>query len=302
MTDYQGKQRRRNMVVGVFVVVAMAAFLWMLLWFRDLPLAAGKLKSYEIVVYFPEVPGVQKDTPVQYCGYQVGRVLNVAPPRRYNGEGEIKHRVAVKIAIDKQFSDLPADSDIRIMKRGLGSSYIEIRVSEGKRTEPVEFLKSNMVIDGTVTMASEFFPPDVQTKLENLVDAIGALAVNTNAIVGDLENQANIKQMLANLESAAATADSTLRSFKEFTEVGTEKAELLGDRLTAMAESFEGTLSELRQVLAKVDDGQGTAGKLVNDGRLYENLLESSQELEMALEQLKEWAAQAREKGIRIKW
>jgi phospholipid/cholesterol/gamma-HCH transport system substrate-binding protein len=290
------------MVVGVFVLLAFAAFMWMLLRFRDLPLAAGKLQSFEILVYFPEVPGVQKDTPVQYCGYQVGRVLNVAPPKRYDGQGEVKHRVGVTIAIDKKFSDIPAYSDIRIMKRGLGSSYIEIRIDEEKSTFPAEFLKDATVLNGAVSMASEFFPPDVQKKLENLVDAISELAVNTNLIVGDHDNQVNIKQMLANLETAAATANLTLQSVKQFTDVGTEKAELLGDRLSSMAESFEGTLSDLRQVLAKVDDGQGTAGKLVNDGRLYENLLESSQELEMALEQLKEWAAQAREKGIRIKW
>lgn len=302
MTDYQSRQRRRNMVVGVFVVVAFAAFMWMLLRFRDLPLAAGKLKSFEILVNFPEVPGVQKDTPVQYCGYQIGRVLNVAPPKRYDGQDEVKHRVGVTIAIDKKFSDIPAYADIRIMKRGLGSSYIEIHLDQEKRTYPTEFLKSDMVVNGSVSMASEFFPPDVQKKLESLVDSISELAVNTNLIVGDLENQTNIKQMLANLETAAATANLTLESFKQFSDVGTEKAELLGDRLTSMAESFEGTLSELRQVLAKIDDGQGSAGKLVNDGRLYENLLESSQELEMALEQMKEWAAQAREKGIRIKW
>ena len=49
-------------------------------------------------------------------------------------------------------------------------------------------------------------------------------------------------------------------------------------------------------------EGGGSAGKLLNDGRLYENLLDSSQELSLALEQLKELAAQAREKGIKIKW
>jgi ABC-type transporter Mla subunit MlaD len=60
MMDYQTKQRRRNMVVGVFMVLAMAAFLWMLWRFRELPLAAGKLRSYEVLVYFPEAPGFRR--------------------------------------------------------------------------------------------------------------------------------------------------------------------------------------------------------------------------------------------------
>jgi phospholipid/cholesterol/gamma-HCH transport system substrate-binding protein len=58
----------------------------------------------------------------------------------------------------------------------------------------------------------------------------------------------------------------------------------------------------MRQMMAKIESGNGTLGKLVHDGRLYENLLESSHELEMALEQLRHWATDAREKGIRIKW
>jgi hypothetical protein len=61
-------------------------------------------------------------------------------------------------------------------------------------------------------------------------------------------------------------------------------------------------LQDFRDVLAKAQKGDDTAAKLLNDGRLYENLLDSSQELKMALEQLKKLAAEAREKGIKIKW
>jgi len=53
--------------------------------------------------------------------------------------------------------------------------------------------------------------------------------------------------------------------------------------------------------LARAREGDGTAARVLNDGRLYENLLDSSRELEMALEQLKILAAEAREKGIRLK-
>lgn len=302
MTDYQTKQRHRDMIVGVFVILAMMAFLWMLWRFRDLPLAAGKITSFEILVHFPEVPGVQKDTPVQYCGYQVGRVLNVAPPTRFDQEGQIRHRVTVTLAIDRQFADIPAYADVQILKRGLGSSYIEIRLDDAKKTEPVQFMKDQMVLNGTVGTASEFFPPDVQKKLENLVDSITVLSNNANSIIGDTENQANIKNMLENMDQATAQARAALESFQKFSDVSADKAELLGDKVGAMVETFDGALSELRQVLAKMESGQGTAGKMLNDGRLYENLLESSQELQMALEQLKEWAADAREKGIRIKW
>jgi phospholipid/cholesterol/gamma-HCH transport system substrate-binding protein len=64
---------------------------------------------------------------------------------------------------------------------------------------------------------------------------------------------------------------------------------------------LERVLSESRQILEKIDSGEGTVGKMINDGRLYEDLLESSQELRMLLEQIKEWTEQARQDGLRIK-
>ena len=68
MTDYQTQQRRRNMVVGAFVVVGFAAFIWMLVQFRNLPLFATQFRSFIILVDFPETPGIQRDTAVQFCG------------------------------------------------------------------------------------------------------------------------------------------------------------------------------------------------------------------------------------------
>ena len=298
MTDYKTKQRQRNMIVGSFVMIALVAFLYMLVRFRDLPLAVSKIKSFEILVYFPEAPGVQKDTSVQYCGYQIGRVMKVAPPQIYHGS----HKVGVTMAIEKRYSDIPEQVDVFVMKRGLGSSFIELRVDSDKVTAPKKFLINQTVKDdGQVGMASDFFPPDVQDKLEDLVDSIAMLTANTNAIIGDNENQANIKKMIANIESASSQADATLQSIQKFSDTSTEKVETIGDKVALAAEQLEGTLSQTRELLAKIDAGGGTAGKLVNDGRLYENLLESSQELQMLLDQIKQWVAETREEGVRVK-
>jgi phospholipid/cholesterol/gamma-HCH transport system substrate-binding protein len=302
MTDYQTKQRQQNLIVGGFVVIAFFAFIYLIMKFRDLPLFVSKFQSFEVQVYFPEAPGIRKDTPVNYCGVQIGRVRHVGAPRVVTtDQGRKTHKVSVTLSIDDQFKDIPDNVEIVIMKRGLGSSYIELR--DTAKTEPTGFLKNEMGnLKGHVEMASEFFPPDVQEKLENLVDSIAVLTKNMNIIVGDTDNQANFKTTLENVASATAQARDTLASIQKFADVGTEQVDGLGKKIGLAADQLEGALSEMRQLMAKIDSGQGTAGKLVNDGRLYENLLESSQELDLALQQLKEWAADAREKGVRIKW
>jgi hypothetical protein len=76
---------------------------------------------------------------------------------------------------------------------------------------------------------------------------------------------------------------------------------LLSDKIVRTAEQLEGVLSESRQIMDKIESGDGTIGKMINDGRLYEDLLESSQELRMMLEQIEQLVAETREKGVKIK-
>ena len=71
--------------------------------------------------------------------------------------------------------------------------------------------------------------------------------------------------------------------------------------ITETSESLNKTLKEVNALISMVNKGDGTVSRLLNDGRLYENLLESSKELKLALEQFKIFAAEAQEKGLKIK-
>ena len=289
MTDYTTLQKRRNMIVGGFVILAFCAFLWMISIFGELPIAVSARRSFKILVRFPEATGVQQNTPVKYCGYQIGRVTDVAPPEKE--EGSDYHQIKVTLAIEQRYEDIPHNVEIKLMRRGLGSSYIEFRPPE----EPMkDFLSDGDVLVGTTGVSSEFFPAEVQKKIEDLVNSVVALTKHANEIIGDTENKTNLKQTLANITLATNQATETLKSVESFSDAGTEA-------LDSTAEHLNETLVELRQLLVKINKGDGTAGRLVNDGRLYENLLESTRELETALEQLKILVAETREKGIRIK-
>lgn len=304
MTDYNSIQKKRNIIVGAFVFVAFIAFVWMLVRFRDLPLFVSKANSFYVIAKFHDAPGVQKETPIQFCGYQIGRVVVVSPPVLVKDQttGKEWHEVAVTMAIDKSYPNIPSTAEITLMKRGLGSSYIELRADPEKPLIPqipsqpeTVYLCQGMEVKGSLGISSDFFPPQVQKKLESLVDSISTLANNTNQIIGDDQNKTNIKKTLEQISAATEQARNTLKSVQNLSDIG-------GREVIKIAEDLDATLNQLQQVLAKINTGEGTAGKLVNDGRLYENLLDSSEELQMALEQIKKWAADAREKGIRIKW
>ena len=64
MSDYETRQRRRNFIVGIFVILGMTSLVWLIFKFGDLPGIVTQYSSYEVFVQFPTATGVQKDTPV----------------------------------------------------------------------------------------------------------------------------------------------------------------------------------------------------------------------------------------------
>ena len=305
MTDYYSKQRKRNMIVGGFVIIAFCAFLWMVFIFGELPVAVSGLRSFEVLVNFPQAPGVQKNTAVRYLGYQVGRVIGVTPPFLFTDSitGKKYHQIKVTLAIDKQYRDIPSNVDVVIVKRSMASSYVDLQVDPNRALKPIDpkrpetrYLVANMPpLYGTTGMMSEFFPKDVKQKLEKLTDSVTRLADSANEIIGDKDNQANIKQSLANINTATAQATETLKSLKNFADTGE-------DRVKQTAEKLAVALDQINVILTRINEGEGSVAKLINDPQLYENLLDSSQELQLALEQLKILAADMNKKGIKLKW
>ena len=297
------------MAVGVFVIVAVIAFFWLIFKFGDLPVLVSEIRSYEVKIQFPSAPGVQKDTPVRFCGYQIGTVTDVKPPNILQDRNTKQwyHQTLVIISIENQFKDIPDIVEAKLMTRGLGSSYIELSippvdVREGK------FLVEGSLLQGSSGVTSEFFPAETQKKLDELIMGISAFVKNSNDVIGDAENKANLKAALANLADASQQAGDAIRQLKEAAATGktmlqnadTRTAQLTTSLLTTSDKLGE-VMTNLDSILAKINDGEGTAGKLVNDGRLYEQLLEDSKQLHLVLQDLRSFVAESKEKGIPLK-
>lgn len=297
MADYDTLQKKRNAIVGGFVIVGFCVFVWILFRFGELPRIVSRFKSFQITVDFRSAPGLQSNTPVKYCGYQIGRVIQVEPPFLYTEPktGRSYHKVRTIIALDKKESFLiPSNVSIRIKRRSMGSSYIELVPNPDKPLLPLDpnrpetaYLLQGMHLEGEPGVSSDLIPEHVQKMLPILVNNLTSLTANINAIVGSVENQKNLKQTLVNTVQLTAKATETL-------EVLQQKVSGIGDELSE-------TLCKLNLLLSKITNGSGTAAKLLNDPKLYENLLDSSEELKLAMKQLREFATDTKNKGLNIK-
>lgn len=297
MADYNTLQRKRNALVGGFVIIGFCAFVWILFRFGELPMVVSKFRSFPITVDFRTAPGIQESTPVRYCGYQVGRVMEVKPPFLYiePETGRSYHKVRLIIAIDRTENLLiPSNVSVKIKRRSMGSSYIELDPNPDKPIVPLDperpetaYLIEGVHLEGELEIGSDLIPEYLQKALPVLVEKLTSLAANLNIIVGDKENQTNLKQSLANTAKLTVQATETLASLQR--------------NVDSIGEELSGTLAELQLLLSKINSGNGTVAKLLNDAELYENLLDSSEELKLALEELRKFATDTKNEGLNIK-
>jgi phospholipid/cholesterol/gamma-HCH transport system substrate-binding protein len=274
MVDYNTLQKKRNMIVGGFVVIAFCALLWMVFIFGELPVMVSGLRSYNVLVKFPYALGVQTGTPIYYCGYQVGKVINVMSPERIKNDktDQVHHQVKVTLAIEKKYINIPSNVEVKVMKRSMGSSYIELQLDPAAPPELLDpsdpksmFLYEGMILQGSTGVSGELIPEETQKKLNETLDSIKASAKSFNEIVGDDVNQANIKKTLS--EMAVAT------------------------------KKLNKALGEFNRLMDKINNGDGTVAKLLDDAQLYEDLHDTFEELRLALEQLKIIATDVNEEG-----
>jgi phospholipid/cholesterol/gamma-HCH transport system substrate-binding protein len=349
VSDYETKQRKHNIVVGFFVILGLCALVWLIFKFGDLPGIVTKLDSFEVFVQFPTATGVQRDTPVRFCGYQIGRVTSVMAPeiRKDMVDGLEYYQTVVVLSVDKRYVTIPSNIEVKLMTRGLGSSYIELKQSPGKPVVPLDpnrpetkYLMDKIWLQGSTGMTSEFFPEESQKKLDGLIEGLGNLIANANDIMGDDRSKENVKKTLANLAKASEQARDTMEEFEKLAATGTitlkktdakveevvtavvdtseeirkfaaagtsalksvdDKAEKLITAMIDTSENLSSAMVELRLILEKVNTGEGSAARLLNDGSFYEELLENTNQLKLLLEEMRSFVAEWRDKKIEVK-
>jgi cell fate (sporulation/competence/biofilm development) regulator YlbF (YheA/YmcA/DUF963 family) len=77
------------------------------------------------------------------------------------------------------------------------------------------------------------------------------------------------------------------------------KAEKLVTALIDTSDQLSKAASQLRVIFEKVNAGEGTIARLINDGQLYENLLENTDQLQALLQELNLLIDKVKEKGLR---
>lgn len=289
---------KREVKIGIFAV-AMIGCAWAGIRF----LSGFDIFSRNVDYYaaYDQINGVQTASPVMIKGVKVGSVTGISfePSRSSN--------VVLKLTVKKQYG-IPENSEAKIFSSSImGAKAIEIDLgSSPVMLEKGDTIRASRDRDMMDVAASEldFF----KQKVSQLTGDLSRTLAGIDALIED--NRGSIQTMTAHLNSISGSVDgllasegealrSALRSLTEFSQMlgrNTERVDSIVDHVdrftgeladAGIVRRLDKSLTELNDVLGKIDRGDGTLGKLLNDGELYGSLEEASANLSALLADLK---------------
>jgi phospholipid/cholesterol/gamma-HCH transport system substrate-binding protein len=283
--------RRTEIQVGATVLVALGFTLWGVTWLKEVSFNR-KYRVWQVT--FPQTGGLSTSDEVQVNGLRKGNVSGVAL---------VGDHVLVDLALSSDVT-LTSESRVAIRNIGLmGEKVIFVEMHPGGRAYTAQDTIPGIYEEGIPEVmagmgATVAAITDLATQLKKVADVmdkdgnLDQTMTNFRKTSEDLsqavsENRAVLKQTLANLNAASRTARAlttdreaelkqTLDSF--------ERSAVSMERLTARLDSLRASLQSASN---KIDRGDGTLGKLINDPRLYDDAKESMTQFRLLIEDIR---------------
>ena len=130
-------------------------------------------------------------------------------------------------------------------------------------------------------------------RLAELEDVIASV----DEVVGDPQLRRDIRQTAAN---AREVSDTVAGSIDDVKTTLTTSVDSLRRRYVAVADDMSGTLASLQETSNRLREGDGTAGKFINDPALYDNLNDAAQRMNTAIDDLKLLLRTWKDEGVPV--
>lgn len=285
----------REIKTAILVIASILLFIWGYSFLKGKDL----LSSYKtFYVHYDNVEGLMNSAPVTINGLKVGKVNSI---KFLNNTGKIE--VELQIKSDFPFSKTSIAS---IYEPGLiGGKQIMItpNFADSSIAESGLILRGD-IKPGLTTLVAQRLTP-LQEKVEKMVVSADGLLQNVNSIL-DAKTKTDLKNSIANLDATLAEFKMATHNVNEMiddnkgkfnstmTNVDKVSANFakISDSLSKVnisktVKSLEQSLASVDKIMADVQTGRGTLGKLAKDESMYNNFVKTSKELELLLQDLR---------------
>lgn len=277
----------REIKVGIFVILGILSAIAVLYTLTDPATLRGR---YLLVTALEDAGGIRRGDPVQMRGVNIGRI---------NGFELTGGQVNIRLEIEGEW-EIPTDSYTRLTGQGLfGGRTME--VIPGDATTMVEGWDTipSVGSEGSLLSSAETLgtqATDVLTHLNQLLAEPTITSVRTTtselqALVTELRAIAQVQrqQIGALTESLTRSAEGLETASRSAPAVATavaraDSALLVLNRTSTTLDRAAGSLNE---ILARVEGGEGTLGRLTTDDSLYVSLNRAADAIALLAEDIR---------------
>jgi phospholipid/cholesterol/gamma-HCH transport system substrate-binding protein len=276
--------RHREVWVGLFVLAGLAAILITLAVMTDAALFRGR---YIIVTSVPNASGIRKGDPVQMRGVNIGRIVGFD----IGASG-----VDIRLEIEGEYP-ISKDSKVEIKASGVFGGMVA-DIIPGASAQKVVW--GDRIAGGTGVglfdkmdqLAGE--ADKVAKRVQGLLsdDMVKDLQGSASGARTSLESlQAILKEQRGELRGLSASLKRSAEGLERVTtgpelERTVKRVDELVGRLDGTLTTLDRSSKSLESVLARMDRGEGTLGKLSTDDSLYQNASEATANLNKATVEL----------------
>lgn len=285
----------REIKTAILVIASILLFIWGYSFLKGRDLFTNYKTLY---VEYDNVEDLAQSAPVTLNGLGIGKV----------------NKITINETTGKLLVELQLKTDFPISKTSKASLYSPSLIG-GKQIKIIPNLADKIPAEDGQTLESTVelgLTESLGGKIEPIQHKLDLMLANINTLVSGLNNvldkkgQEDLKKSLSELSETMEQFHRASGSLNSILDINKGQINGIVTNFNKMSGNFNKlsdslnkadlgkTVRNLNQTLAKVDgimsnlnSGKGTAGKLLNDDALYNNLSKTSKELELLLQDVR---------------
>ena len=283
----------REIKTAILVLSGIALFIYMFTYLKGEDLFSNTETYYTVFDY----NALSRSSPIKINGNTIGKIEDI----KYIFEtGKTK----VIFSVDSKFK-FSKNSLIRLYETGLmsGNGLAIIDANDGIYANPGDFITSE-VEPGLIESLKHNFS-GLGTDLSKTLRSADTLMMSLDDLVTD-KSEKGIQNAISELNLTLKSFKSLASSVENLVEVNDKKIASLLTNFNSVSENLDELSTELKNaglsdtlknlnttlngfqnILASIDKGDGTIGKLLKDEKLYKNLEGASKQMELLLLDIK---------------
>lgn len=289
----------REFKIGIVAVVAVALAIWGINYLKGINIFKSTDKYY---VVYGNVKGLVENAPVFMNGFKVGNVDQIIFDRNNI------NRIVVRISMQEKMK-LPVNTSLLLKGGNIISGTKDIDIIAGNGDG---FHESGDTLLASVQMEITELIDPLKAKIESVVTAIDTVMTSLSELM-DTKTRKELKTTIANLNGTLSTLRSSMQSsgtigstLQNFSLIS-ENLKKSNDEITAILSNFSAvsdslkeanlkslilhaseTFAKTSELFASINNGEGTAGQLMMNDSVYNNLNNALSSLDALLIDLRE--------------